>query len=217
MELTMETSRMSRASKSPRARPGTYHHGNLRQALVDAALELIADKGARAFTLREAARRAGVSHTAPYRHFADREALLAAVAEEGFRELGARMRAAGAAVADPAAGFAAEGLAYVRFAVEKPSHFRVMFGGFIADPHGYPALARAGAEAYRQLVDGVRAGQDAGLIRAGDPEELALLPWSVVHGLAALLIDRQLPADPDQVDALAARVIAAMGAGLSVR
>jgi AcrR family transcriptional regulator len=214
MELTMETSRMSRASKSPRARPGTYHHGNLRQALVDAALELIADKGARAFTLREAARRAGVSHTAPYRHFADREALLAAVAEEGFRELGARMRAAGAAVADPAAGFAAEGLAYVRFAVEKPSHFRVMFGGYITDAQAYPGLVEAGAAAYQHLVEGVRAGQKAGLLRAGDPEELALLPWSVVHGLASLIIDKQLPLAAEQVDAMAARVIAAMGAGL---
>ena len=206
---------MSKASRSPtgkRSRASAYHHGNLREALVEAALALIADKGARAFTLREAARRAGVSHTAPYRHFADREALLAAVAEEGFRELGASM-----AAAESSGGFAAQGLAYVRFALDKPSHFRVMFGGFIANPQAYPALAEAGAEAYRQLVDGLRAGQKAGLIRAGDPEELALLPWSVVHGLAALLIDRQLPVDPDEVDALAARVIAAMGAGLSVR
>src|ERR1700686_452365 len=104
-----------------------YHHGNLREALLQGAVRVIAESGPAAFTLREVARRTGVSHNAPYRHFRDKDALLAAVATEGFRKLTQAMRAAGAQPANALDKLKQSGLAYVHFAVRNPEHFTVMF------------------------------------------------------------------------------------------
>ena len=173
----------------------TYHHGNLRRALLDGALRLVEDQGAEALTLRAAARRAGVSQAAPYRHFADKQALLAAVAEEGFRALTDAMRRAAAAQAAGAlARFRALGLAYVEFASTHPAHFRVMFGREVADRSAYPPLQAAALETFGLLVEAVAECQRAAFVRAGDPEALALSAWSTVHGLSALLVDGQLEA-----------------------
>src|SRR5256885_13290570 len=103
-------------------RPKPYHHGHLREVLLQAAIQLIAEVGPAAFTLRETARRAGVSHNAPYRHFPDREALLAALAAEGFAMLGERLRG------KPGREM---GAAYVSFALEQPQRLRLMFGGVL--------------------------------------------------------------------------------------
>jgi AcrR family transcriptional regulator len=173
-----------------RRRP--YHHGNLRAALVDAALELVEREGAEALTLRAVARAAGVSPAAPYRHFTDKRALLAAVAEEGFRLLASALRGAGDAGADPRARFRARGLAYVGFATRHPSHFRVMFGRELADRSGYPGLRDAAQAAFDALVDGVRDAQKAGAMREGDPRELGLTAWAAMHGLAMLFLDGRL-------------------------
>src|SRR5215831_8690612 len=105
----------------------TYHHGNLREVLVDAAIQFIAEVGPAGFTLREVARRAGVSHNAPYRHFADRKKLLAAVAAQGFRELTGAMRDATQGQAEPLDRLKVAGLAYIEFALRRPEHFAVMF------------------------------------------------------------------------------------------
>jgi len=178
-----------------RARAGrkTYHHGNLRSALVDAALRLIRSQGLSALTLRAAARLAGVSQAAPYRHFADKDALLAAVAEQGFRGISATMRAALAAAGnDPLPRFRALGAAYVEFACAHPSHFKVMFGREMASRSGYPVLRAAARETFQLLVDALAHCQRAGLVAAEDPEELAVSAWSMVHGFSALLIDGQL-------------------------
>jgi AcrR family transcriptional regulator len=154
----------------------------------------VATEGTEGLTLRGAARLAGVSQAAPYRHFRNKEALLAAVAEDGFRAMAATMREATATSDDPLARFRARGLAYVRFATSHPSHFRVMFGRELADRTAYPSLQEAAAETYRMLVTAVEDGQRAGLLRDVPPEELALLAWSGMHGLASLLVDGQLPA-----------------------
>ncbi len=178
-------------SRKASSRP--YHHGDLRRALVDAALELIAAEGARALTLREVARRAGVSHTAPYRHFASKEALLAAVAEEGFRGLRSamldRMNEAGD---DPLLRFRESGVGYVLFAVQHPAHFRVIFGSELPGRSDYPALAEAGAAAFAVLIDALQACQQAGVVRSALVYDQALAAWSLVHGLAMLLVDGQL-------------------------
>jgi AcrR family transcriptional regulator len=118
-----------RSEAGGRRRRPRYHHGNLPQALRDAALALINEAGADALTLRGAAKRAGVSQAAPYRHFRNKEALLAAVAEEGFRAMAEAMgRRAAPHRADPAGRLRALGRAYVEFATRHPAHFRVMFG-----------------------------------------------------------------------------------------
>jgi len=181
----------------------SYHHGDLRRALIDRAVELISQKGASAFTLREVARRAGVSHTAPYRHFADKDALLAAVAEEGFRALHQRSAdAAQAASEHPMLRFASAGETYVLFAIDKPAHFKVMFAGVGLDDE---ALRTAADAAFEQLVDEVLIAQRAGVIRQGDARSIALASWSMVHGLATLVVDGALPEDkfggPEQIRA----------------
>jgi AcrR family transcriptional regulator len=170
-----------------------YHHGNLRQALIEAALELVTTQGVDALTLRAAARKAGVSQAAPYRHFASKEALLAAVSEEGFRAMAAVMREALASAGDaPLAQFHALGRAYIEFARAHPSQIRVMFGRELADRSAHPPLQQAAVATYRLLVDAIADCQRAGLVRAGDPEALAVSAWSMVHGFSALVIDGQL-------------------------
>jgi AcrR family transcriptional regulator len=171
-----------------------YHHGDLRAALIAAGLAILAEQGAAALTVRAAARRAGVSHNAPYRHFADKEALLAAIAEEGFNELaGALERARLFAGAAPRAQLEETGWAYVRFALDHPQHVRVMFGSLIPSGERPPGPAVAGARAFGVLVAIVQAGQLVGTFIPGQPRQVAVTAWALVHGLALLLLDRQVP------------------------
>ena len=205
-------------SKSP-AKKRAYHHGDLRRALLDASLALIVEQGAQAFTLREAARRAGVSQAAPYRHFADKDTLLAAIAEEGFRRLTARMREE---KADAAGELASVGLGYLLFAAENPAHYRVMFGGSAhaatAKNALPPSLQQAGDESFAVLTDAIRAAQAAGQVRAGDVDELALFSWSVVHGFALLVIDGVVPvADKDAFRVLAVKMLSLSVEGTAAR
>jgi AcrR family transcriptional regulator len=172
---------------------GRFHHGNLRQALVDGALQILAKDGQGAITLREVARRAGVTHAAPYRHFESKESLLAAVAEEGFRTLRADMESAMQAErGDALDRLQAFGAAYARFALKNPAHFRLMYGAELADRATHPELAEASRAAFLLLFDVVKQCQKEKLVRDGDPLHLALTSWSLVHGLALLILDRQL-------------------------
>ena len=169
-----------------------YHHGNLRETLLEAATRLIAEVGPTAFTLREVARRAGVSHNAPYRHFRDKEDLTVAVATQGFEELATAMLAAAGQHADPLERLKRAGLAYVVFALRRPEHFAVMFDA-PAPERTHPEWAAAGEHAFRTLVDLVQGSMDQGCLRPGDPRQLALLAWSMVHGVAKLAITGRLP------------------------
>jgi len=185
--------RKSQGSRPAGRRRGRYHHGNLPRALVAAAVRLVETEGVDALTLRGTARKAGVSQAAPYRHFADKQALLAAVSEEGFRALTEAMRQASAPhQGDPLGRFRALGEAYVRFATAHPAHYRVMFGRATADRGAHPSLAAAAEETFGLLVAAIRDCQQAGLVRPGDPEELALATWSTSHGLSSLAVDGQL-------------------------
>ncbi len=173
-----------------------YHHGDLRAALIRAGLAILAEEGVQALTLRAAARRVGVSHNAPYRHFADKEALLAAIAEEGFVELADRVEEARAqAGGSPRAQLEESGWAYVQFALAHPDHLRVMFGVPITGRQGYPGLLAAGARAFSVLVEIIESGQRAGAFIEGDPRQLAFAAWAMVHGLALLLANQQVPPD----------------------
>lgn len=169
----------------PPARP--YHHGDLRRAVLDEALALIEERGHLGFTLREAARRAGVSHAAPYRHFADKRALLTALAAEALDKMAARIEAAlVAAGADPRARFLAGGRAYVRFAVECPAAFRTLYSAEV-DPED-PALRAAKDHSFGLLLAFIAETQREGVFPPGDPLELAKPMWAMHHGLASLAI-----------------------------
>lgn len=173
-------------------KPHSYHHGNLKKALLEASLDLIRKSGAEAFTLREVARRAGVSHNAPYRHFRNKEELLAALAAEGFDRLTAAMIQA----AQPASGamdrFRASGRGYVDFALRYPQHFAVMFDVYWKSAL-YPQTRTAGERAFGTLVGYVEACQAERVLPPGDPQAFALLAWSMVHGVAKLAIGKRLP------------------------
>jgi AcrR family transcriptional regulator len=153
-----------------------YHHGELRPALLRAAARVLEKEGPAALSLRGLARRAGVSHNAPYRHFADREALLAALAADGFRLLGEALAGASGR---------AMGEAYVRFALEHPQRFRLMFGGHLSMAR-HRELGEAAAHPYQALLDAFRTQPSI-----AEPEKAAAAAWSLVHGLAHLLLEGQ--------------------------
>jgi AcrR family transcriptional regulator len=142
--------------------------------------------------LRAAARLAGVSHNAPYRHFKNRESILAALAARGLTELGERMARAARGHADARQALVAIAETYVALAAERPHLFRLMFGQEVADKERYPAVREAGMSAYKVLVDTIVEGQRSGVIRAGSPEELALGHWAIVHGVASLHVDGRM-------------------------
>jgi AcrR family transcriptional regulator len=169
-----------------------YHHTNLRQTLLDAAVTLIGEVGPHAFTLRELARRAGVSHNAPYRHFASKDELLAQVAAEGFDRLAASMRKSMSRATSPRERLQECGCGYVAFALHWPQHFLVMFDLPQAQL-GHEKHQAAGQIAFAVLEECVAAAQDSGDLPVGDLLPLAWLAWSLVHGIAKLAISGNLP------------------------
>lgn len=203
----------------PRPRPPgrsparRYHHGDLPRAMVRQAVRLIQTHGVEALTLRGVAARLGVSRTALYRHFANKEALLAAVAAEGFRTLRAELAAAYEQAGRGTRGFDAMGVAYVQFALRHPSHYRVMFGGFVSRRGVRADDAGHDTDAFRVLLDAIVEQQQAGLVRAGDPRMLAVYVWAVVHGVAMLALDRML-ASPEESEALTRFAIERLRTGL---
>jgi AcrR family transcriptional regulator len=184
------------ARPDPAEAPTPYHHGDLRRALVDAALALVTEEQDWGFSLREVARRAGVSHNAPYKHFADKRDLLAAVAATGFEALRARLAAAVAQTRSADAALLAVSVTYVRFGLDNPAHYRLMFGPTLtAAEGGLPAVAaEAAAGAKAVLQDTVLKGARTGCFAVSpdsraELDRAALAAWSLVHGLTMLAID----------------------------
>lgn len=179
-----------------------YHHGDLRQALLGAAAALLREGGPEALTLRAVARAAGVSQTAPYRHFKDRRALVAGVAERAFARMGEEIARA---VQDGAPGLPAfrRGLAaYVRFAQENPAEYRVMFGPELAVRGDLPRLEGVALSVFGILRDGIARLQEGGSIGEGDPGLMAITAWATLHGLAMLSLDRQAAVTGRSLDTL---------------
>lgn len=180
--LTMSTSKENQSA---------YHHGNLREALVEAAIGILEADGVTKLSLRGVARRAGVSQTAPYRHFKDKAALLAAVAAFGFRGLASAMREGAAHHEEPSDRLAAIGQSYVRFALENSAIFRLMFGPEIPEKSADPELCDAADEAFAVLADTAATSACTPASTGAAPDQ-AFAAWSFVHGLSTLLIDRQI-------------------------
>jgi AcrR family transcriptional regulator len=188
------------ATKRPRRKPkDRYHHGDLRRAMLDEALRTIQHGGVDALTLRAIGLRLGVSRTALYRHFTDKRALLSSVATEGFRLLTERLLDAWKP--GGVRGFNAMGAAYIRFAMANPSHYRVMFGGFVGGPRDED-LTRESTAAFQALVDAIVALQKERAVRKDDPLRLAQFIWAAVHGVSMLIIDGQLAHQQARIDDL---------------
>ena len=170
----------------------SYHHGDLRSALVAAGLKALESDDVADLSLRQIAREVGVSATAVYRHFPDKQALLAALAEEGIARLGEAQQAA-AASADKAAAFAATGRAYVRFALAHPALFRLAFN----------QCASLGSSVFGEGLAARLLQEQASEAAGNDPEatrRLMIQAWAIVHGLAMLMLDEQLPAEDALID-----------------
>jgi len=198
---------MARSGESTPPARDRYHHGNLRAALVEQALVVLAESGPGSLSVRDVARRAGVSHAAATYHFGDRRGLLTAVAIEGCQGLAAALEAA------RPSGFLEVGVAYVRFAREHPGHFAVMFDArelHEDDPALQAARAAAGAVLFEEVP--------TILPPRADPVLGGLAAWSLVHGLASLAAGGMVPAAlDDDPDELARRVARVLGAGQAVR
>jgi AcrR family transcriptional regulator len=206
----------SGGTRPNRKRAGQYHHGDLRRALLEEAVRTIQAGGIGQLTLRSVGEALGVSRTALYRHFSDKQALLAAVGREGFRMLREALTSAWEQHGRGRAGFEAMGLAYVRFAVAHSSHYRVMFGGFVESCAKDAEFVQEAQAAFQVLVDSLVEQQQTGVVRGDDPLLLARFIWSVVHGIAMLVIDGQLSGADQGGEALnryaMKRVRAAIGA-----
>jgi len=182
-----------------------YHHGALREALLEQAERTVRDRGADALSLRELAREVGVSHGAPRRHFPDRQALLDAVAEAGFDRLGAELRAAADGAGEEfEPRLRATAAAYVRFATRDPALLDLMFAGKHRETSG--ALHEAAENACAVMLELIAQGQAEGALEPGEPERVGLVLFSTIQGIASLVSAGIV--QPDQLEALVVDAIA---------
>ena len=204
------------ATRAAKRKPAAaYHHGDLRRALLAETARTIRKEGVDGVTLRAVGKRLGVSRTALYRHFADKPALLAAVAREGFQAFTRELSQAWSAAGGGRNGFRAMGTAYIRFAMANPSHYRVMFGAFKDLCERDAELAAEAQASFQVLLDAVVMLQKDGLLRADPPQTLAQYIWAAVHGVAMLAIDGQLGPDPKAADALAIFALERLSTGIA--
>lgn len=170
-----------------------YHHGDLHTGLLDAALEIIGEAGPQGLTIRAVARRAGVSHAAPYRHFTDKDELILAVVERGFTLMQQTMQARkDEAPQDALNQFAASGMAYVDFALQHPAYYRIMFSGDLLSTTGHVSLQHTSSQALQDMVSDISRCQELGLVRTGDATTQALTILSTIHGFVSLVNDNRI-------------------------
>jgi AcrR family transcriptional regulator len=212
---------MSKANITVEERP--YHHGDLQRAIIAAALEVLSETQSTEFSLRELARRAGVSHNAPYKHFADKHELLAAVSAAGFELLAKRITDATERLSNPRARLAAIARAYVRHGVENPALYRLMFGGYLTGADdGRPAIERAAGDKTKALVAAAIVDGALGTPIPNTPRNerkiaaAILVFWSQMHGLTLLLVDR-LVGPKEKSKELSESLLQGMLEGLATR
>ena len=177
----------------------SYHHGDLRAALIAEGLRLLAEQEADSLSLRELARRVGVSAPSVYRHFPDKEALMTALAEEGLKQLAVVQHEAADAAGGGEAGFAATGRAYVRFALANPALFRLIFASPLIARYRRKNPDQPEAMTFLLANAAASAGVEQG---SAEARRAAIEAWALVHGLAMLILDGQLPADDAMIDAI---------------
>ena len=171
----------------------TYHHGDLRQNILEEALSWIEKESIFSLSLRGIARRIGVSHNAPYRHFPDKESLLVAIAETGFKRLHQTLEYASQnSPNDDKKRVENIGIAYIEYAVKNQAYYRVMFGDLKLEDRKYPALEQTSQKAFNVLFYAIKAGKKNQVFIAEDSLKLAHICWSLVHGVSMLVIDGQL-------------------------
>lgn len=170
-----------------------YHHGDLYEALLQATLDCVTQKGVQGLSLRAIAQAVGVSPAAPYRHFADKQEMIAAVAARGFEKMSLRL----AALPDskPLEKLKAQARIYCQFGLEFPDYFALMFGSAIEDKALYPHLSQATDETFLYFVEAIAAAVKAKQLRSAPAELIALTFWGQIHGFTSLLVNKQLKWD----------------------
>jgi AcrR family transcriptional regulator len=170
-----------------------YHHGDLKNALIKAGVEILSKEGIEGLSLRKVAQRAGVSHNAPYSHFHDKQSLIAAISTEGFKQLYEELDAAVSAYAnDPKRQLQEGAWAYVQFAMSNTDTFKIMFSGVLEKEKEYPTFVEISRNTFNRVLDIVRACQDAGILRDTPPEVMAVSVWGQIHGIISLLLEGQI-------------------------
>jgi AcrR family transcriptional regulator len=170
-----------------------YHHGDLKNALIYAGVEILAKEGVAGLSLRKVAKCAGVSHSAPYSHFPDKQSLIAAISTEGFKQLYNELDAVISSHAgDPKRQLQEGAWAYVQFAINNTNTFKIMFSGVLEKEREYPAFVEISHKSFERVADVVRASQDIGILRSTPPETMAVAVWGQVHGIISLMLEGQI-------------------------
>jgi len=171
----------------------TYHHGDLKNALIKAGVEILAKDGVSGLSLRKVASRAGVSHTAPYAHFTDKQSLIAAISTEGFRQLYERVNVVVEEYkTKPSIQLVETAWAYVQFALDDRDRFKVMFSGVLEKEKEYPEFVEESHRNFQLVKTVVEANQAAGVLQSGPSDLVALSAWCMIHGFIMLLLEGQI-------------------------
>jgi AcrR family transcriptional regulator len=170
-----------------------YHHGDLKNTLIKAGIEILSKEGIRGLSLRKVAQKAGVSHTAPYSHFADKQSLIAAISIEGFRTIYEDLndvihRYKG----EPLRQLVEGAWAYIRFALRDPAHFKVTFSSVLEREKDYPLFVEMSQKCFGMVAQIVESCQASGVLRAGPADVEAISMWSMVHGFVSLFLEGQI-------------------------
>ena len=170
-----------------------YHHGDLKNALIKVGVEILSQEGIEGLSLRKVAQRAGVSHSAPYSHFADKQSLIAAISTEGFSQLYDELDAViSSHPNDPRRQLQEVAWAYVQFAIINTDTFKIMFSGILEKEKEYPAFVEISHKTFERVVDIVKACQSEGILKPTAPEMAAVAMWGQIHGIISLFLEGQV-------------------------
>ena len=170
-----------------------YHHGDLKNTLIKAGVEILSKEGVGGLSLRKVAQRAGVSHSAPYAHFPDKQSLIAAISTEGFNQLYTELEAAiSPHKKNPKKQLIEGAKAYVRFAEQNTDTFNLMFSGVLEKEKDYPSFVEISSKTFKLVVDVVQACQDAGILPTAPANLMAVSVWGQVHGILSLALEGQV-------------------------